>query len=139
MTKEIQSLGFLNTGIFPVTILFSCGFDYEEIVSICREQGGDEWAIGIEEDRQLISEGTKLALRRDIIREGDKDLVLFYIILRDCFDFTDYSYCTLAHEVLHICQFMLPDILDRNREFECEAYLHTHIMSQCLKQIRGND
>jgi len=63
---------------------------------------------------------------------------LFYIILTEEFDFSDYAYCKLAHEVLHICQFILPDILNRDREYECEAYLHTHIMMQCLNQIRGN-
>lgn len=62
---------------------------------------------------------------------------MFYIYIGEEFKFTDYEYCKLAHEVLHICQFLLPDFLDRNREFESEAYLHTHLMEQCLKAIRG--
>jgi hypothetical protein len=31
---------------------------------------------------------------------------------------------------------MLPDMLNRNQEFECEAYIHTHIMQQTLKVMR---
>ena len=59
------------------------------------------------------------------------------IIFIKIFDFSDWSMCTLAHECLHITQFMLPEILDRNREYECEAYLHTHIMEQALNKLRG--
>lgn len=130
-------MGYLNTGIFPCTIMFSCGFDYDEIVGVLKDTSADEWLVGIENERELIDSGNWLGLKREIVKEGEKPCVYFYIIIKGDFDFSDYSYCKLAHEVLHICQFMLPEFLDRDREFECEAYLHTHIMSQCLKQIRG--
>ena len=138
MAKQYKSLGYLNTGIFSAIILFSHGFDFDEITGVLKDTKAKEWRIGIENDRELIDGGNCFALSREITNSKTGKVVsLYYIILKQDFDFTDYSYCKLAHEVLHICQFMLPDLLDRNREFECEAYLHTHIMSQCLKQIRG--
>jgi hypothetical protein len=32
---------------------------------------------------------------------------------------------------------MLPDILERDREIEAEAYLHTHLMRNILNTLRG--
>lgn len=133
----IASLDYLNTGIFPATVLFSHGFSYKEIMKTLKKTKAKVWYNGIYEDRVLLEGGTWFALGREVVEDGINKK-LFYIILTEEFDFSDYSYCKLAHEVLHICQFVLPDILNRDREFECEAYLHTHIMMQCLKQIRGN-
>lgn len=136
--KRVQSLGYLNTGIFPATIMFSCGFDYSEIVKVLKKTKAKEWLAGIKGESELLNGNNWFGLKREIINtKTGKTVLLYYIILKNSFDFTDDSYCKLAHEVLHICQFMLPDLLDRDREFECEAYLHTHIMGQCLKQIRG--
>lgn len=129
------SLGYLNTGIFPATICFSHGFSYKQIMKILKKTKAGIWYDGIYDDKELIEAGTYFALGRKVIKDG-KPVRLFYIIITDEFSFSDYDYCKLAHEVLHICQFVLPDILNRDREFECEAYLHTHIMEQCLKQIR---
>lgn len=127
-----QSLGYLNTGIFRPIILFSCGYDFDEIIDVLKKTGAEEWIGGIKDERNFIQKGHAYAMQREV--DG---IFYYYIIIRDSFDFEDESYCTLAHEVLHIVQFVLLDILDRDREFECEAYLHTHIMSQCLQQIRG--
>ncbi len=131
------SLRYLNTGIFSATILFSHGFSYKEIMKALKKTKAKEWYDGIYEDKVLLESGKSFALGREVTENGVSKK-LFYIILTEEFDFSDYAYCKLAHEVLHICQFILPDILNRDREYECEAYLHTHIMMQCLNQIRGN-
>lgn len=136
--KSYKVLHWLNTGIFPATVMFSCGFEYDEIIKMLKQKKAEHWLYGLSEDKELIDKGNYFSLRRVIENSKTKESkTLFYIILKEDFKFTDFEYCKLAHEVLHICQFFLPDCLDRNREYECEAYLHTHIMQQCLTVLRG--
>lgn len=40
---------------------------------------------------------------------------------------------TLCHEVLHLCQELLPKYLDRNLEKEAEAYFHSHITEKIYR------
>lgn len=137
--KIIKLIHWLDTGIFPVNIMFSMNFTYDEIIKELKNKKANDWKLGIssEKDKELINGGW-VAMRRDIENtRTNKIITNFYISLNTQFDFSDYDYCRLAHECLHITQFMLKDFLDRDREFECEAYLHTHIMQQCLKSIRG--
>lgn len=135
ITKIIRTL---NTGIFPASVMFSCGFTYDEITKFLKKTKCDDWLAGISDDKTLIDSGTYFALRRDLMnsKKGDEKR-LFYIIITDQFKFTDYEMCKLAHEVLHITQFMMKDFLNPEREFECVAYTHTHLMRQCLKELRG--
>lgn len=128
---------FLNTGIFPAHICFNCGFTYDEIVKLLKKKKALEWVQPIEHDKELIDSGKNFALRRSMenVKTGKK-VTFFYIILIDRFKFSDYEMCVLAHEILHICQFLLPDILNRDKETECEAYLHTYIMQDILKILR---
>lgn len=137
--KQVKVLYWLNTGIFPATIMFSVGFTYDEINKILSKKKAFDWKLGISNDKQLIDGGNNFSLSRTVYKKkDDKDeCTLFYIIFKDCFKFNDYDYCKLAHEVLHTCQFLLPRILDRDREYECEAYLHTYIMQQCLAILRN--
>src|ERR1700689_1401008 len=129
--KQYKIIHWLNTGIFPDDILFSIGFSYEELIKTLKKIKANGWAIGIERDKDLIERSTFIAMKREYINTKGKTITNFYIIIKNKFPFTDYSYSCLAHEVLHICQFMLPDFLNRDREYECEAYLNTHLMIQC--------
>lgn len=127
----------INTGIFPFNVLFCYNFSYEGIISTLKENGDTEWYTGIDDAEELLNNGSYFGLHRHIENIKTKESRhLFYIILTKPFKFKDEDYCTLAHEVLHICQFMLPIILNRDNEFEAEAYLHSHLMSQCLKLLR---
>lgn len=133
MKIKTKQLHCLNTGIFPAKVLFCTGFTYDEFVKELRKQKAGEWAEALKRDKALIDGGKNFALKRTI--EGGA--TYFYIIFTNPFQFKDWWYCKLAHEVLHICQFLLPDMLDRDREYECEAYLHTHLMEQALNKLRG--
>lgn len=126
--KLIQSL---NHGIFPGFTMFIHRFTFDELMI---ELSG-EWKAGIENDRDFI-EKTEYAAMHRTIKRGDRDVDLYYIYIKD-FNFSDYAFCKLAHKCLHITNFFLMDVLDRNREFEAEAYFHTHIMSQAIKHLRG--
>lgn len=136
--KIVKVLSWLDTGIFPATIMFSCGFKYDEIVKLLKQKKAHDWFSGIADEKGFIDSGNYFAFKRIIenTKTGQRK-TMFYIIITDQFKFTDTEYCKLAHEALHICQFFLPDCLDRDKEHECEAYLHTHIMSQCLSVLRG--
>jgi hypothetical protein len=127
----------LDAGIFPYKILLSSGFSYDEILKELKKQKCDQWALGLRDDRALIASGKNFALHRTITHPKKGEYTFFYIIFVEPFNFCDWSMCKLAHEVLHICQFMLPLMLDRTKEYECEAYLHTYIMEQALKKLRG--
>lgn len=131
----MQIIESINMGIYPGYVLFSHGFNYDELMGELHKFEDPNWFLGVSEesDRELIEKGNYFALKRVV--DGRR---LYYIILTDEFKFSDYEYAKLAHECLHICQFHLPDLLDRDQEFESEAYLHTHLMLQCLAAMRNN-
>jgi len=134
MRKQLHTL---DAGIFPFKVMLSSGFTYDEIIKELKKQKCDQWALGLRDDKEFIGGGKNFALHRNINHPKNGESTFFYIIFIEPFNFSDWSMCKLAHEVLHICQFMLPLMLDRNREYECEAYLHSHLMEQALKKLRG--
>lgn len=124
-------------GIFPGTILLVHGFQYDDIIRILDKKKIVEWVGPLIGEKELIDKADNLAMKRVMVHGKTKaEKIFYYIIIKD-FKFTDFDYCKLAHEVLHITSFHLKDILDRDREYECEAYLHTYIMENCLKVLRG--
>lgn len=137
MAKPNKILYWMDTGIFTATIMLSVGFKYDEIINLCKNKKAIGWDLALRDDKKLIDSGNAFALKRIVenIKTG-KEVTYFYIIFTEQFDFSDWSMCKLAHECLHICQFMLPDFLDREKEHECEAYFHTYLMRECLKRMR---
>lgn len=136
--KKKKIIRWLNAGIFPCPIMFSVGFSYDEIIKYLKKIKANEWAIGISQDKSRVDGGTCFAMKRIVENEQTGAVVThFYIIITRQFDFSDWDMIMLAHEIVHICQFMLPDILNRDNETEAEAYLHSHIMTQCLKELRS--
>ena len=141
--KSNKIIDWINFGIYPGYCMFSVGFTFDEIMLHLKESEGNDrdlkdWISGIEDDKALIDSGSNFGLKRTLENtKTGKVKHLSYIIFTDRFGFTDYEMCKLAHEVLHICQFVLPDFMDVEREFESVAYTHTHLMSQCLELMRG--
>jgi len=130
--KKIGYIDYLDTGIFPATVLFAYNVSLTELRKELRKQKCNDWLNGLTNDS--YEEKDKRVYHREV--NGKK---LFYLIFNQKFTFSDYDYCLLAHEVVHLCQFIMPHILDRNQECEAEAYTHTHLMAQCLKIIRNTD
>lgn len=130
--RIIQSIDF---GIFPGFCLFAYNYSYDELIKALNKKPENGWAKAISTDRELIEGGSYFALRRTLVHPKHREKDYFYIIITEEFKFTGDEVCKLAHECLHICQFYLPAILDRDREREAEAYFHTHIMKQCLKAM----
>jgi len=133
---------FINHGCYPGYTLFSVGFPYEDLLKILKtkkysQEGVNFWYEGLAHESELFSTGKWFALKR-VIENKSKGLEknLTYIIITEKFNYSDYDYCKLAHECMHIEQFFMQDILDRDKETEACAYFHTHLMEQCLKIIR---
>lgn len=138
--RGVKALAILNTGIFPNPVLFSCGHTYEELLKILARKKQKYWIQGLMQVDlgAVLSTVLAYAVAELVVDEkSNKRQTMYYILVRDPFKFTDIEYVTLAHEVLHICQFYLPELLDRGKESEAEAYLHSHLMEQCLKALRG--
>jgi hypothetical protein len=132
--KERGIISTLNCGIFDAKILFSVNYTYDELVAVLKKQRCFDWLKGIEDDKAHFEDENchRFASLRIV-----KGVHFYYIIFTSPFKWDDKDYCSLAHEVLHICQFILPQYLgDVMREMECFAYTHTHIMQQCLKELR---
>lgn len=139
MPRRKQALFTLNTGIFPATVLFCYGMKHEEICAklLTWDRRIRYWHAGIkDEDGYFKKNDTWGFVLKRVVFKGKEEKTLFYIVLKNEFKFKDFDYISLAHEVTHLCQFILADILDRNKEIEAEAYLHTHLMGLCLKAIR---
>jgi hypothetical protein len=139
MKQVTKVLHWLNAGIFPGTLLLSCGFTYTALMGLLKAKKAHDWLAGLKPHQAFIEGSNYCYISTTVTNpKTGKSVYLYYIFIRDTFQFTDREYCNLAHECLHICQVLLPDILNRDREHEAEAYLHTHLMEQCLKALRGD-
>lgn len=142
--KNKKVIEWIKLGQFGGYFMFSCGYDYNEIIArLCRndldKKEAAKWKAGIIGDMDLINNKSSwgTALKRVIENKKTSDSVtLFYIIIKG-FDGSSEAFIKLAHECVHICQFFLPDVLDRNKEIEAEAYFHTYIMQECIKVMEG--
>jgi hypothetical protein len=136
--KVIKGMYWIDCGIFPATVLFVFGFTYDEVMVELKKKKAGSWAMAIQDDRKLYESSNYLAMQRTLENtKTGKEVQHFFIKIKEPFTYTDYEYAKLAHECLHICQYMLPDVLDRNKEHEAEAYFHTYLMQKCLACLRG--
>lgn len=134
--KSQKIIKWFDCGIFPPVIMLSVGFNYEEITKHLKKLKANDWIAGIENDKELFDTSDWLAARREIISNRGIQQKLFYVIIKDVFDFTDHSMIALAHELYHITQFVFQEILDPQREIEAVAYTHSHLMKQILLALR---
>jgi len=137
----MKILETLNTGIFPAKVVFSMGFTKHELIAEMKKQKCDDYVVAIEKGDLTFPSETCMgsACWRTIsgynFKDGAKRKEFFFLFLSE-FDFSDYHMTVLAHECVHLCQFILPLFLERDSEHEAEAYLHTHLMTQVLKILR---
>lgn len=133
--KGIKSFFPINFGSFSGTCLVSCGLSIKYIRKHLKKNKNGDWRKGLKETEEFSS--TQLAWGIRIkVRYKKADRHLYYILLKNPWKYTEENYITLAHEAVHICQFVLRDIMNRDEEIECEAYLHSHIMTQVLNKIK---
>lgn len=137
--KVIRLIRCFRMGSFPPMVMFCIGFSGKEIMKHLKKQKASDWIAGIKGEEDYIDKCKYVAMYREIAStETERPTKkLYYLIFTEPFMFTDNSYSILAHEVLHITQFALRDILNINDETEAFAYTHTFIMDKCMKLIRG--
>jgi hypothetical protein len=135
-----KTLTWIDMGCFPGTCLLSSGHDYDSLKGELEKLEAANWFTPLSRIKSDINnpEISGSAFRKLFKRKGQSSVVFYYLIMKDPFDFSDQAYITLAHECLHIVQYVLVPILNRDNEAEAEAYLHSHLMAQCLSALRGN-
>lgn len=131
--KGITTWMSINMGIFQGEIFFSCGYNVKKLRKALDRSGNKFYAKGLKKVSKITGAGA--AVRSKYKFKGKK-VTTFYVILPDEWKWTDDQYVTLAHELIHIIQYKLPPILNRDNEYECEAYTHTHLMTQVLNKLR---
>lgn len=132
LTKTIKWIDF---HLFPTSVMLSCGYSYQELLSKFGKKY-PTWIKPLDEHQELFETCWGFVHRE---RWKDKDGVKkehYWLIIANPFDFSDESMCNLAHEVLHVVQFVLSDKINRDDEVEFEAYFHTYLMIECLKALR---
>lgn len=135
--KQLKLIQWLDTGIIWPAVLFTQGFSYTEIHKhFIRKKTPEHWLLALESQKEMI-EGPNWCAMKSTVTRGNEKKICFFLCIKGYFDFSDGDYCALAHEVTHLCQYILPDFCKRDNEIEFEAYMHTHLMTQCLKHIRG--
>lgn len=128
--KKKRKIGFINTGIYPYYVMVSCGYNYSEIRKWLKKKAKKYWFSALDGDKSTIENCHAIALHRTI--KGNN---IFFIIMTEEFNRKNYQYVELAHEVMHIVQFITIRCNGDDRELECEARLHSCLMYQTLKMF----
>ena len=135
ISEKLQFYDVVNFGIFGGNeILFSCGMPLKNLILHLKTQEDTSWYRGLKNKK--IEEGTDGSAFMSYLKTDNKyNEVRYYIIMEDYWTGELEQYVTLAHEIIHIVQYKLIPRLNRDHERECEAYSHSHIMSQILNKI----
>lgn len=130
-----KTMTWLNFGSFPGSVLFANGYEYEELIESLKRKKCTSWAKALMPSEGLVTQADNLTIFQEMEEDGGS-YQYFFLLIKRPFEFSDEEYCILAHEVLHLCQFHLCKVLNRDREFEAEAYTHTHLMKQAIAALR---
>lgn len=138
-SAAVRTLGFIDNGCYFGNVLVNVGYTKQEVI---------DWLISRQNNPKGINEWVEVLKQTEIIEKslaqcsvqewhnGPHMKIMPIIWFKNPFSFTDKEMVILAHEIVHLCQMYLADYLRRDREFEAEAYYHSHIMQQCLNLIR---
>lgn len=131
--KKVKIFQFIRGGSFPFDILFTVNMKPIEIREKLKAECGEDWIQAFDCTDDFFDGSWGVAMERSV--DG---YYHYFLSLHKGFKFSSpYDYCKLAHEVLHLCQFALPKFINRDLEFEAEAYTHTHIMDMCLDIMKS--
>jgi hypothetical protein len=136
--KDLKILEWIPMGCFPGYLMFNYRFKYKELMQELDNIEATEYIRAFSEDQHHI-DNVWCVMSREMENTVTGEKVTYIMLnIPDEFDFEEpYSYCKLAHEIVHVCQFHLPAILDRNVEIEAEAYFHTFLMEKVLNLIKN--
>jgi len=130
----------ITVDFLGIEVMLCCGMRQTELEKHVESLGEEwsNWLLGIQGENFGSGEAWGEQYSTTIFNDVNESRRLNYIFLYDGFNFTkDYDYCALAHEIIHLLQFNLPRYgIDMHKETESTAYLHTHVMSECLEALR---
>lgn len=130
----------ITVDFLGLEVMLCCRMRQVELEKHFENLGEDwsNWLLGIKGENFGSGEAWGEQYCTTIFNDANESRRLNYIMLYDGFNFAkDYDYCALAHEVLHLLQFALPRFgIDMHKETESTAYIHTHVMSECLEVLR---
>lgn len=134
--RPYNFLSSCRNGVFWGHTLMCLGFDLDQIKRRLRNSAGS-WLNWIVAESKTV---------RDHIDSGCAGFVLsghlrgrkYNLLWIRSWSGSSHDHVVLAHEVVHLCQFVLPDFIDRGREIEAEAYHHTYFMEEFLKLVESN-
>ncbi len=135
MAKDSKIIEWLDMGCYPGYVMFVQNFTLPEVIKHCKKVKAKEWLPAL--DHQLYKDCWGQCNHVEIENTKTNQIKnLYFIILHKGLDVTSIEdLVNLSHEVLHLCQFYLPGVLDRNKEHEAEAYFHTYMMNQIIKCV----
>lgn len=136
-SKGVSMFTTIDFGTYSGKIVFACGYSPKELIKEFKKQKCQDWAKGLKTCSIDFDDSCVGFARCLTIQYKGKEVTLYYLILKDPFTFNDEQYITLAHECLHLVQFRLIELMNRDNEIEAEAYLHSYLMQQCIDKIRG--
>ena len=119
--------GFTTTGHFPYHCLISYNMEQAVLSKTLKRKKYAGWSEFVDESTDQF-DGRNWA-----VRQGK----YFMIVLCNNVTLTDEGYLTIAHECLHIVQFVSKYVCaDMIEEKESSPYLLEHVMRACIKVIR---
>ena len=138
--KQLNIIHYVDGGIFPIMVMFVQGFEYDELIDELKTSGSpDYWIKGVEFKKDyILSIKTAAAFSIEVynLKDPEQERKLFYIYSKKYLNKSNpHDMVILSHVCLHICQFALPDILDRSKEHEAEVYYHSHLMENIINQL----
>lgn len=136
MVVDTRIKEYIPFQVYPGGVCFTMDFLYEDLLDSFEKEDLEEWRIALEDIGPDMYKNWFCSKR--VLENPDGHERTFFFLNIPCqFDFLDMNhYCMLAHELVHLCQFYLPDVLDRNVEHEAEAYFHTYMMETILRIIK---
>jgi hypothetical protein len=135
--KSFKLLEWIPMGCFPGYLMFNYQFKFKELMVELENLEATEYIRAFQDEQKRI-DSTWCVMSREFENTVTGEKVTYIMLnIPDEFNFQEpYDYCKLAHEIVHVCQFHLPPILDRNVEIEAEAYFHTFLMERVLNLMK---
>lgn len=125
-----KAFTYIKNGSFSGELLFVCGYEYHELIEKLLNEPPYYLDTVIKEAR-FIEENENGTFQ--IMTEGKHSA---YLILIKSFDGSSFDISTIAHEVVHLCQFTFEACgVNREKEIEAEAYHHDFILRECLNAL----
>jgi len=138
MKKKKPLFKKLDFGIWNGSCNFIVGANFAQIKAHFSKDSDSLLLQIMESNQALLSSSYGLTIKEKLEGIKTKRIRTYYFIILQEFNFKDnYDIATLGHEIVHLCQFFLPEILQRDREIEAEAYFHSYVMKQCLDHLRN--